>query len=82
MPIRRPRSRNGGRSSRRRTSRRNKASLNNEINAAFADPKMKARFADLGVVALPGSPANFGKLRAEETEKWGKVVKFAGLKPQ
>jgi tripartite-type tricarboxylate transporter receptor subunit TctC len=54
--------------------------LNNEINAAFADPKMKARFAELGVVALPGSPADFGELIAEETEKWGKVVKFAGLK--
>ena len=54
--------------------------LNNEINAAFADPKMKARFADLGVVALSGSPTGFGKLIAEETEKWGKVVKFAGLK--
>jgi tripartite-type tricarboxylate transporter receptor subunit TctC len=54
--------------------------LNNEINAAFADPKMKARFAELGVVALPGSPTDFGKLIAEETEKWGKVVKFAGLK--
>jgi tripartite-type tricarboxylate transporter receptor subunit TctC len=54
--------------------------LNNEINAAFADPKMKARFAELGVVALPGSPTDFVKLIAEETEKWGKVVKFAGLK--
>ena len=54
--------------------------LNKEINAALADPKMKARFADLGGTVLPGSPAVFGKLIADETEKWGKVVKFAGLK--
>jgi len=54
--------------------------LNKEINAALADPKMKARFADLGGTVLPGSPADFGKLIADETEKWGKVVKFAGLK--
>ncbi len=56
--------------------------LNKEINAALADPAMKARFADLGGTMLPGSPAEFGKLLAEETEKWGKVVKFAGLKPE
>jgi tripartite-type tricarboxylate transporter receptor subunit TctC len=54
--------------------------LNKEIDAALADPKMKARFADLGGTVLPGSPADFGKLIADETEKWGKVVKFAGLK--
>ena len=54
--------------------------LNKEINAALADPKMKARFADLGGTVLPGSRADFGKLIAEETEKWGKVVKFAGVK--
>jgi tripartite-type tricarboxylate transporter receptor subunit TctC len=54
--------------------------LNKEINAALADPKMKARFADMGGTVLPGSPADFGKLIADETEKWGKVVKFAGLK--
>ena len=54
--------------------------LNKEVNAALADPKMKARLADLGGVALPGSPAEFGKLIAEETEKWAKVVKFAGIK--
>jgi tripartite-type tricarboxylate transporter receptor subunit TctC len=54
--------------------------LNKEINAALADPKMKTRFADLGGTVLPGSPADFGKLIADETEKWGKVVKFAGLK--
>jgi tripartite-type tricarboxylate transporter receptor subunit TctC len=54
--------------------------LNKEVNAALADPKMKARLADLGGVALLGSPAEFGKLIAEETEKWAKVVKFAGIK--
>jgi len=54
--------------------------LNKEINAALADPRMKARFADLGGAVLPGSPADFGKLIADETEKWAKVVKFAGLK--
>jgi tripartite-type tricarboxylate transporter receptor subunit TctC len=56
--------------------------LNQEINAALADSQMKARLAGLGAAALPGSPADFGKLIAEETEKWGKVVKFAGIKPQ
>jgi tripartite-type tricarboxylate transporter receptor subunit TctC len=55
--------------------------LNKEINAGLADPKIKARFADLGGAALPGSPADFGKLIAEETEKWAKVVRFAGIKP-
>jgi hypothetical protein len=50
------------------------------LYAALADPKMKARFADLGGTVLPGSPADLGKLIAAETEKWGKVVKFAGLK--
>ncbi len=55
--------------------------LNKEINAILADPKSKARFADLGASLLPGSPADFGKLVAEETEKWGKVVKFSGAKP-
>jgi tripartite-type tricarboxylate transporter receptor subunit TctC len=55
--------------------------LNKEINAALADPKTKARLAAWGATALPGSPADFGKLIAEETEKWGKVVKFAGIKP-
>ncbi len=54
--------------------------LNKEINAALADPKVKARLAEWGATALPGSPADFGKLIAEETEKWGKVVKFAGVK--
>ena len=55
--------------------------LNKEINAAFADPKIKARLADLGATPFPGSPAEFGSFIAEDTEKWGKVVKFAGLKP-
>ena len=54
-------------------------SLNKEINAALADPNMKARLADLGGTVLAGSPADFGKLIAEETEKWGKVVKFVGI---
>src|SRR5437762_1352188 len=56
--------------------------LNKEINAALADPKMKARLADLGGTVLTGSAADFGRLIAQETEKWGKVVKFAGLKPK
>jgi tripartite-type tricarboxylate transporter receptor subunit TctC len=56
--------------------------LNKEINAGLADPKIKARLADLGGTLLAGSPADFGKLIADETEKWGKVVKFAGIKPE
>jgi tripartite-type tricarboxylate transporter receptor subunit TctC len=56
--------------------------LNKEINVALADPKMKARLADLGGMVLAGSPADFGKLIADETEKWGKVVKFAGVRPE
>ena len=55
--------------------------LNKEINAALADPKIKARLADLGGTVLAGSPADFGKFIADETEKWAKVVKFAGIKP-
>jgi tripartite-type tricarboxylate transporter receptor subunit TctC len=55
--------------------------LNNEIAAALADPKIKVRFADLGVTVLAGLPSDFGRLLVDETEKWGKVVKFAGLKP-
>ena len=54
--------------------------LNNEINAALADFKMKARLADLGLSGLPGSPADFEKLVADDVAKWAKVVKFAGLK--
>ncbi len=55
--------------------------LNKEINAILAEPKAKARLADLGASLLAGSPADFGKLVADETEKWGKVVKFSGAKP-
>jgi tripartite-type tricarboxylate transporter receptor subunit TctC len=55
--------------------------LNKEINAILADPKAKARLADLGASLLAGSPADFGKLVADETEKWGKVVRFSGAKP-
>jgi tripartite-type tricarboxylate transporter receptor subunit TctC len=55
--------------------------LNREINAGVADPRIKARIADLGGTVLTGSPADFGRLIAEETEKWGKVVKFANIKP-
>ena len=54
--------------------------LNKEINASLADPKLKARLTDLGGTPLVGSPADFGKLIAEETEKWGKVVKLTGIK--
>jgi tripartite-type tricarboxylate transporter receptor subunit TctC len=56
------------------------ATLNKEINAALADPKLKARFTDLGTAVLPGSPADFGKLIADDTKKWAKVVKAAGIK--
>jgi tripartite-type tricarboxylate transporter receptor subunit TctC len=54
--------------------------LNKEINAGLADPKLKARFADLGAAVFPSSPAEYGEFIAEETEKWRKVVKFAGIK--
>ena len=54
--------------------------LNKEINAALVDDKIKARLAEWGATALPGSPADFGKFIAEEIEKLGKVVKFAGVK--
>jgi tripartite-type tricarboxylate transporter receptor subunit TctC len=55
--------------------------LNREINAGLSDPKIKARFVDMGGAALPGSPADFGKLIADETEKWGKVVRAANIQP-
>jgi len=54
--------------------------LNQEINSGLADAALKARFADVGGTVLPGSPADFGKLVAQETEKWAKVVKFANIK--
>jgi tripartite-type tricarboxylate transporter receptor subunit TctC len=56
--------------------------LNKEINAALADPGMKGRFADIGGEALAGSPADFGRLIAAETEKWAKVVRAANIKPE
>ena len=54
--------------------------LNKEVNAAFDDPKMKARLADLGGTPLPGSPADFGKHIADETQKWGNVIRALNIK--
>jgi tripartite-type tricarboxylate transporter receptor subunit TctC len=56
--------------------------LNREINAGLGDPALRTRLAELGGMAIGGSPADFGKLIAAETEKWGKVVKFAAIKPE
>ncbi len=56
--------------------------LNRETNAGLADPKIMARLADMGGMVLAGSPADFGKLIADETAKWAKVIKAAGIKPQ
>ena len=56
--------------------------LNREINAALADPKLQARAADLGATVFQGSPADFSRLVADETEKWAKVIKFAGIKAE
>jgi tripartite-type tricarboxylate transporter receptor subunit TctC len=56
--------------------------LNKEINAALADPNIKARLADLGGTELIISPADFGKFLVEQTEKWAKVVKFSGAKAE
>ena len=58
------------------------AKLNTEINAGLADPKMKARLADLGGTPLVGSPADFSRLIAEDTEKWAKVIRAANIKPE
>jgi tripartite-type tricarboxylate transporter receptor subunit TctC len=55
--------------------------LNTEINAGLTDPTLKARLAELGGTGLPGSPADFARLIAEETEKWGKVIRAANIKP-
>jgi tripartite-type tricarboxylate transporter receptor subunit TctC len=56
--------------------------LNKEINAALADPKLSARFADLGGTPLALTPAEYGKLLADETEKWAKVIRTANIKPE
>jgi tripartite-type tricarboxylate transporter receptor subunit TctC len=56
--------------------------VNREVNAALADPGMKARFDDLGCTVLPGSPADFGKLLAADTEKWAKVIRAANIKAE
>ncbi len=56
--------------------------LNKEINAALADPQFKGHLVELGSMVLPGSPADFGKFLANETEKWAKVVKFANIKAE
>jgi tripartite-type tricarboxylate transporter receptor subunit TctC len=56
--------------------------LNQAINAVLAEPQIKARFAELGSLEVIGSPADFGKIVAAETEKWAKVIKFAGIKAE
>jgi tripartite-type tricarboxylate transporter receptor subunit TctC len=56
--------------------------INREINASLADPKLNARFADLGGITIVGSPGDFGKLIADETEKWAKVIRMANIKPE
>jgi tripartite-type tricarboxylate transporter receptor subunit TctC len=53
--------------------------LNREVNLALADPKIKAQLADLGGIIMAGTPADFGKVILDETEKWGKVVRAAGV---
>ena len=57
------------------------ARLNEASNAAIADPKISARLAELGATPLPGSPADFAKLIADETERWARVVRFSGARP-
>ena len=61
---------------------RSSTSSTKETNAGLADPKIKARLADLGGTVLPGSPADFGKLIADETEKWAKVIRAADIKAE
>jgi tripartite-type tricarboxylate transporter receptor subunit TctC len=56
--------------------------INKETNSALADSKIKAQLATLGNTVLPGSPADFGRLIAEETDKWSEVIKFASIKPE
>ena len=56
--------------------------LNREIDVGLADPKLNTSLADLGGTVLPGSPSDFGKFIADETEKWAKVIQFAGIKPE
>jgi tripartite-type tricarboxylate transporter receptor subunit TctC len=55
--------------------------FNKAVKEAIADPKLRARLAELGGILMPASPADFGKLIAEETEKWGKVIRSANIKP-
>jgi tripartite-type tricarboxylate transporter receptor subunit TctC len=62
--------------------RRDLDRINKEFNAALADPKIKARLADLGAVPMSMTPAEFGKFIAAETEKWAKVIKAANIKPE
>jgi tripartite-type tricarboxylate transporter receptor subunit TctC len=56
--------------------------LNREINAVLGDARVKGRLADLGATVLVGTPADFGRMLADETEKWGRVVKASGAKPE
>jgi tripartite-type tricarboxylate transporter receptor subunit TctC len=56
--------------------------LNKAVNAGLGDPKLKKQLADQGGIEMAGTPADFGKVIADETEKWAKVIKFAGIKPQ
>jgi tripartite-type tricarboxylate transporter receptor subunit TctC len=72
----------GTASPRRKTPAEIVEKLNKEINAAIADPGMKAKLAAIGGDPMPGAPPAFGMLIADETEKWGKVVRAGGLKPE
>ena len=72
----------GGIGAPRNTSAQIVNKLNSEINAGLADPKVRTRLADLGYTAVAGSPSEYGKLVADEIDKWGKVVRVAGAKPE